>query len=55
MFCEPLMAVMEVLASDFGLSPWKSPASDNDFLRNIGSELDMEADEGKPAQSWRTS
>lgn len=47
----PLAAVLEVLKEDFGLSEWNPPEQDNDFLRSIGRELDIEANEGRPAQS----
>jgi hypothetical protein len=50
-FCGPLAAVLEVLKEDFGLSEWKPPEQDNDFLRSIGRELDIEANEGRPAPS----
>ena len=48
---EPLAALVAVLKEDFALSEWKPPERDNDFLRSIGRELDIEADEGRPAQS----
>ncbi len=48
-----LVAVLEVLKEDFGLSEWKPPEQDNDFLRSIGRELDIEANEGRPAASGR--
>ena len=48
---EPLAALVAVLKKDFALSEWKPPERDNDFLRSIGRELDIEADEGRPAQS----
>ena len=50
-FRGPLAIVLEVLKEDFGLSEWKPPEQDNDFLRSIGRELDIEANEGRPAQS----
>ncbi len=50
-FRGPLAAVLEVLKEDFGLSEWKPPEQDNDFLRSIGRELDIEANEGRPAPS----
>jgi nitrate reductase assembly molybdenum cofactor insertion protein NarJ len=52
-FREPLAAVLEVLRVDFGLGEWMPPEQDNDFLRNIGRELEIEADEGRPAKSGR--
>ena len=52
-FRRPLAAVLEVLKEDFGLSAWKPPEQDNDFLRSIGRELDIEANEGRPAASGR--
>ncbi len=51
MFRGLLAAVLEVLKEDFGLSEWKPPEQDNDFLRSIGRELDIEANEGRPAPS----
>ena len=53
-FRGPLAAVREVLKEDFGLSEWKPPEQDNDFLRSIGRELDIEANEGRPAPSRNT-
>ncbi len=50
-FRGPLVAVLEVLKEDFGLSEWKPPEQDNDFLRSIGRELDIEANEDRPAPS----
>jgi hypothetical protein len=51
MFREPLSAVLEVLRIDFGLEPWTAPEHDNDFLRSVGRELEIEANEGRPAKS----
>ncbi len=53
MFRAPLAAVLQVIKEDFGLSDWKPPEQDNDFLRSIGRELDIEATEGRPARSGR--
>ncbi len=53
MFRAPLAAVLRVIKEDFGLSEWKPPEQDNDFLRSIGRELDIEANEGRPARSGR--
>jgi nitrate reductase assembly molybdenum cofactor insertion protein NarJ len=50
-FREPLAAVLEVLRKDFTLSAWTPPEQDNDFLRRIGQELEIEANEGKAAKS----
>jgi nitrate reductase molybdenum cofactor assembly chaperone len=50
-FREPLAALVAVLKEDFGLSEWKPPERENDFLRSIGRELDIEASEGRPAQA----
>ena len=44
-------AVREVLKQDFELSDWKPPERDNDFLHYLGRELEIEANEGRPAQS----
>ena len=54
MFRIPLAAVLQVIKEDFELSDWKPPEQDNDFLRSIGRELDIEATEGRPAHSGRT-
>ena len=51
MFREPLSAVLEVLRVDFGLAPWTAPEQDNDFLRSVERELEIEANEGLPAKS----
>lgn len=48
MFREPLRAVIEVLREDFELTEWVPPERDNDFLRSIGRELEIEADQGSP-------
>lgn len=48
MFREPLCAVIEVLREDFSLTEWVPPEQDNDFLRSIGRELEIEADESSP-------
>jgi nitrate reductase assembly molybdenum cofactor insertion protein NarJ len=53
MFREPLTAVLQVLREDFALSEWKPPERENDFLRSIGRELDIETNEGRPAPSGR--
>ena len=53
MFREPLAAVLEVLKQDFGLAAWKPPQQDNDFLRSIGRELEIEATGGRPSESGR--
>lgn len=50
-FREPLSALLEVLKADFGLATYQPPEQDNDFLRSIGRELEIEANEGKPAKS----
>ncbi|MEE8361187.1 MAG: hypothetical protein V3R71_03485 [Gemmatimonadales bacterium] len=53
MFRAPLAALLEVLKDDFGLSEWQPPEQDNDFLRSVGRELDIEATAGRPAPSGR--
>jgi hypothetical protein len=50
-FREPLAALLEVLRVDFGLGEWHPPERDNDFLGSIGRELEIEATEGRPAES----
>ncbi len=50
-FREPLAALVAVLKQDFGLSEWKPPERENDFLRSIGRELAIEANEGSPART----
>ena len=52
-YSEALAAVLEVLKVDFGLSAWIPPERDNDFLGSIGRELEIEANEGRPAPSGR--
>ena len=52
-FRMPLAAALEVLKEDFGLPEWKPPEQDNDFLRSIGRELDIEATEGRSARSGK--
>jgi nitrate reductase assembly molybdenum cofactor insertion protein NarJ len=51
MFRDPLSAVLEVLRIDFGLSTWTAPEQDNDFLRSVGRELEIEANAGLPDKS----
>jgi nitrate reductase assembly molybdenum cofactor insertion protein NarJ len=53
MFRAPLSALLEVLKEDFALSDWQPPEQDNDFLRSVGRELEIEATAGKPAPSGR--
>ena len=53
MFREPLSAVLEVLRVDFDLDPWTAPEQDNDFLRCVERELEIEANEGLPSKSGR--
>lgn len=52
-FRAPLAAVNAVLAEDFDPSPPERPERGNDFLRAVGRELDIEANEGRPAPSGR--
>jgi nitrate reductase assembly molybdenum cofactor insertion protein NarJ len=51
MFREPLSALLEVIKVDFDLATWQAPEKDNDFLRSIGRELEIEESEGKAAKS----
>jgi nitrate reductase assembly molybdenum cofactor insertion protein NarJ len=51
MYRAPLAALLAVLMEDFHLSEWKPPERENDFLRSIGRELAIEANEGRPAPS----
>ncbi len=53
MFRAPLAAVLEVLKEDFALSDWQPPEQDNDFLRSVGRELEIEDAAGRPAPSGR--
>lgn len=48
MFREPLAALVTVLRADFALGAPARPERHNDFLRSIGSELDIETDESRP-------
>jgi nitrate reductase assembly molybdenum cofactor insertion protein NarJ len=52
-FREPLAALAAVLDRDFPGTARKRPEEDNDFLRSIGRELDIEANEGRPTPSGR--
>ena len=54
LFRAPLSAALNVLKQDFGLSDWRPPELDNDFLRSIGRELDIEAGDDRPTESRRT-
>ena len=51
MFRAPLAALLAVLKEDFHLSEWRPPERENDFLRSIGRELEIEANEERPAPS----
>jgi hypothetical protein len=42
LFRAPLTAVLEVLKADFELGVWQPPEHDNDFLRSVVSELELE-------------
>jgi len=53
MFRAPLAALLEVLKQDFGLSEWKPPEKENDFLGSIGRELEIENNQGLPAPAGR--
>ena len=48
MFRAPLAAVLEVLKEDFVLSEWHPPEQDNDFLRSVGREMEIEDAAGRP-------
>lgn len=48
MFREPLRAVIAVLKADFALSERVPPEQDNDFLRSIGRELEIEDGDNRP-------
>lgn len=52
-FREPLEAVLEVLKEDFDLSELTPAERDNDFLRSINRELEIEATEGEPSPIGR--
>ena len=54
-FAKPLTAILEVLKQDFELSDWQPPEQDNDFLRSVGRELEIEATAGRPAPSGNMS
>jgi nitrate reductase assembly molybdenum cofactor insertion protein NarJ len=53
MFRLPLEALRIVLAEDFDLRQRRLPLLENDFLRSIDRELDIEANEGRPAKSGK--
>lgn len=53
MYRDALEAVLEVLKVDFDLSDLVPPERDNDFLRSIERELEIEANEGLPSPSGR--
>jgi nitrate reductase assembly molybdenum cofactor insertion protein NarJ len=53
LYREALAGVLEALRVDFALGPWRPPGMDSDFLRSIGQELNIEADEGQPAPMGR--
>lgn len=53
MFRDALGAVLAVVTEDFPGEALVRPEIDNDFLRSIGRELDIEADEGRPAPAGK--
>jgi hypothetical protein len=54
-FREPLTALAAVLDRDFPGTARQRPEVDNDFLRSIGRELDIEGNDGRPTPSGRMS
>jgi nitrate reductase assembly molybdenum cofactor insertion protein NarJ len=50
-FRRPLAALLAVLRKDFDLSERERPEPESDFLRSVGRELDIEANEGRPVQA----
>ncbi len=52
-FRAPLVALAAVIEEDFGPAEPEQPQRENDFLRSIGRELDIEATEGRPAPSGK--
>ncbi|MCL4686470.1 hypothetical protein KJ059_17165 [Myxococcota bacterium] len=54
MFRSPLCALLEVVKADFDLADSVPPEQDNDFLKSIGRELEIETDEGLPKASEGT-
>lgn len=48
MFRDPLEALLRVLKADFDLGEYSPSQKDNDFLRNVQRELEIEADERPP-------
>lgn len=55
MFRLPLAAVLAVLEQEFSLSARVPVEQDNDFLRFVGRELDIEMSEGRPAKTGTIS
>ncbi|MBZ0089425.1 MAG: hypothetical protein K8H90_03495 [Thermoanaerobaculia bacterium] len=54
LFREPLKAVLAVVRAEFALAEWRAPEVDNDFLRSVGRELDLEDEQGSLVQIGRT-
>ena len=54
LFREPLLALLEVLKQDFKLTEKKWPERENDFLRSVRRELEIEEEEGSPKPSGST-
>jgi nitrate reductase assembly molybdenum cofactor insertion protein NarJ len=50
LFARPLRALLSVLRSDFPLDERAPSELDNAFLRSVVQELELEADEGRPAR-----
>jgi nitrate reductase assembly molybdenum cofactor insertion protein NarJ len=50
-FRRPLAALLAVLREDFDLAERERPEPESDFLRSVGRELDIEANDGRPVQA----
>lgn len=45
LFSQPLRATLEILRTDFELGDWRAPEVESDFVRSLGRELELEAEE----------
>ncbi|MBW2551977.1 MAG: hypothetical protein JRE73_14720 [Deltaproteobacteria bacterium] len=50
MYIDALQGLLAVLKQDFNLSDYERPEQRSDFLRSLGREMEIEAEDASPAQ-----
>ena len=50
MYIDALQGLLAVLKQDFNLADYKRPEQRSDFLRSLGREMEIEAEDASPAQ-----